>query len=247
MSKSPYRYASGRAPILMTSPGIALHTETECISSPSLAIDIRLVDRQNAMLRAYGDVYDRVLLMMPETGSGGNSEQDRVWYEAASETPGFDEPFLIAQFDVADAVAEIRSVLSLQVKELASVLGVERPTVYAWMRGDAKPQPQNRARLSELLKVAGIWKRLSDLPLGTVVRDELDTQGRSLLDDMRDDPLDFAKIESRMRQLHRQPRADDSLPKSILEIAKEHGIDTSRVRDNQDIVDVLSGKRTHED
>ncbi len=56
-----------------------------------------------------------------------------------------------------------------------------------------------------------------------------------------------AKVESRMRQLHRQPRADDSLPKSILEIAKEHGIDTSRVRDNQDIVDVLSGKRTHED
>src|SRR3990172_12683735 len=50
----------------------------------------------------------------------------------------------------AEMISRVRSELSITVKELASILRVERPTIYGWLRGRTVPYPRNRRRLQEL-------------------------------------------------------------------------------------------------
>jgi len=248
MTNRFYLYAGGIVPAVISSPGIALHQDVTCSTSPSSTVcGEPSVEHKNAMLRARGHVYDRVIQSLPSCGSGANSSLERVWYEAASLSPQKVKAESQIALDVASVVAEIRSTLSLQVKELAEILGVERPTVYAWLRGDAKPQAANRARMGEVLKVVGIWKRLSGLPLGSSVRDELDQDGRTLVDELSDPKIDLQLIERRMKRLHELATVDTPQKKSILDLAREHGFDMTNVRDNHDILDVLTGKRSHED
>lgn len=247
--KNPFCiYAPVFAPLFISSPGIALHQEAVSATSPiSAASGEPSIEVKNVILRAREDVYDRVIQSMPGYGSGANSTLDRVWYEAASLSPLREMPESRIPQNVADVVAEIRSTLSLQVKELAEVLGVERPTVYAWLRGNAKPQSTNRARLREVLKVVAVWNRLSDLPLGSAIRDDLGEDGRTLVDELSESKLDLRLVERRMKQLHQKSVAEKQEAKSILDIAREQGIEMTNVRDNQDIIDVLTGKRSHED
>jgi hypothetical protein len=58
------------------------------------------------------------------------------------------------------------SSLSLQIKQLAEAISVERPTVYAWIKDQSEPRPQKRARLKELYQLANRWDELTNEPLG---------------------------------------------------------------------------------
>lgn len=148
--------------------------------------------------------------------------------------------------DVSSVVAEVRSSLSLQIKELAEILGVRRPTVYSWLQGDQRPQDQNRRRLLELLKVARVWKQISDQPVGKAIRTQLNGAGLSLLDQLNCEVIAFHEVEEHMRAI---AESADATPKkkSVLELAKENGFDLSRVRDQREIVDAMTGKRMQED
>ena len=70
---------------------------------------------------------------------------------------------------VADRVAYCRHFLSLNMKQMADVLKVQRPTVYSWLEEDTTPHPGNDARLNTLYKVANTWARLADRPLGLML------------------------------------------------------------------------------
>lgn len=70
----------------------------------------------------------------------------------------------------SEALAGVRSNLSLNVSELATILGVGRPTIYSWMTDEAHPRAANAERLSRLAALARLWETLSNLPLGGRVR-----------------------------------------------------------------------------
>lgn len=69
--------------------------------------------------------------------------------------------------DVEEMVATIRASLSLNISQSAKMLGVQRPTLYSWMREEAEPQPANLLRLRCIFGLARYWNQLSGRqPLG---------------------------------------------------------------------------------
>ncbi|MEZ6115544.1 MAG: helix-turn-helix domain-containing protein [Pirellulaceae bacterium] len=195
------------------------------------------------MLRDEAARFDQLLSLINQAGTGGSSPFGRCWVEAASEIP-IDNPEYAESLDTSEAVATIRSTLSLQMKELANVLGVSRPTVYSWLRDEEKPQPQNRQRIARLLKFAKAWNSLSKSPIGATVRNELGEDGKSLVDLFTESSPNDVAIFSRMQSI---VEAKATKPKGIHEIAKRHGIDLTKVRESQAEFDVLTGKPFHED
>ncbi|MFO0915163.1 MAG: helix-turn-helix domain-containing protein [Pirellulales bacterium] len=201
-------------------------------------------------------MYDRLMDSLPTFGSGSGTSTGRVWYEAATtqlnkmsdiQRGRTEAPEVHLTADISEVVAEIRSNLSLQIKELAEILGVERPTVYSWLRGEAKPQRSNRPRLSRVLQVALAWKRESETPIGNAIREALDDAGRSVLDDLRSESFDADLIVAKLRSIKQKADADDSHPRSILDLARELGFDKSKVRQQHDVLDIASGRRMHEE
>lgn len=69
----------------------------------------------------------------------------------------------------AEQLAFIRHYLSLSVSDLARIVGVQRPTIYAWMQNGA-PRRESQARLAVLERIAAHWKSAVDRPLGALSR-----------------------------------------------------------------------------
>ena len=83
--------------------------------------------------------------------------------------------------DAADALALLRSALGLSVSDLAGVLDVSRPTIYAWMKREQEPRPAAWQRLQELQQVALRAESCALPRVSRLVRRPL-ADGRSLLD-----------------------------------------------------------------
>ncbi len=60
---------------------------------------------------------------------------------------------------LSDELALIQHRLGLNVSELAAALKITRPTVYAWLRGEAEPHASNLLRLSSLVAAADSLKQ----------------------------------------------------------------------------------------
>lgn len=90
---------------------------------------------------------------------------------------------------VPELVASIRASLSLNISQSAEVLGVQRPTLYAWMREEAEPQTANLSRLQLVAGLARRWNELSGRqPLGRRLR--LPALGdQTVLDLLAEDPI----------------------------------------------------------
>jgi transcriptional regulator with XRE-family HTH domain len=137
----------------------------------------------------------------------------------------------------ADMLAAIRAFLSLTVVETAQVLGVERPTVYAWLAGRAEPQARNRERLQQVFRVAKSWSRISDRPLGSAVRHE-DDAGSSVLSLLRE-----GRHEEATALLPTLVQRD--LPRrvpSLRVVLTRHGL-LDRIKPSMDEIDRITGKR----
>jgi len=246
-NRLPQQLLYGFAIVGATSPGIGWCDQPTPQSSIEEILDQNIpVGWQNRLLKSYGERTDAMMQLMPHHGTGGTGSQTRVWYEVASADIS-KTPQAPVSFSAASVVASIRSSLSLQMKELAQVLGVERPTVYAWMRDEAQPQPQNRARLVELLKFASIWNHFSKQPIGPHVRRELGPDGKSLVDLLAEIDIDFRLVQSRMKQLSKLGVTNGPKKPGIRAVAALHGMDLSGVRKSEAEFDVLTGKRFHED
>ena len=147
---------------------------------------------------------------------------------------------------IQDQIAAIRGALSLQMKELAAVLKVQRPTVYAWTNGDSAPQPNNRVRLQNLWQIAREWNRLSRLPLGkeglhTVHRED----GRTIFDLLQQDPIPVHPLLSRMPSIAAtlKRKETSTFSKRLRELAKRHKTNPDREKERQDLFDLETGKR----
>jgi len=147
----------------------------------------------------------------------------------------------------ARLIARIRSSLSLQMKELAEAVGVQRPTVYAWLKGQSVPQKANRERLRCLYRAAQHWDRVCQRPLGDHLR-QAGPEGTSLLDMLCSRTTSQADITRRLEAIARRLTAEQrAIPASVRSMATKHGIPLEKVKDRQDEFDVLTGKRFHED
>lgn len=117
-----------------------------------------------------GSARDQPILPAYPIGTGGAATKRHVvaiWRAITA-------PFEVTTPDVsvrsaAEQLELIRHSLSLSVTDLARVVGVQRPTIYAWLQNGA-PRRESLERLSMLERVAMHWKSLADRPLGALSR-----------------------------------------------------------------------------
>ncbi len=141
-------------------------------------------------------------------------------------------------------IATIRSALSLQMKELAEVVGVERPTIYSWLNAQNSPQPVNRDRLHTIYRLALQWNRLSAAPLGKYLHIPGD-EGHSVFNSLKKKPIvDEKAITGRFKEIaHEAKGKPRATSRSVREIARKHNIDPGRITDREDEIDLVTGKR----
>lgn len=149
-------------------------------------------------------------------------------------------------YSTADTLSTIRSSLSLNMKEMAKILKVERQTVYSWIGGSSEPHPSNKSRLNEIRLIAKYWETLSPLPVGNSVR-QSNRDGRSIVDLLSEDILDKQEIYVHLKLLANNQTLDKTSQKaqsnpSVRELAARHKL---KIRENSDTIDWLTGKRIY--
>ena len=146
--------------------------------------------------------------------------------------------------DVAAAVDDIRSTLSLSITDLSAILDVKRPTIYSWLRGDAQPHAKNLERITSLHQISQRWHNLSGRAMRRHLRHAFDDQGVTLLDLLKADNLDLVEIDKHLVALSNLPA---SKLVSMKEISAAHGLSTDPNPDAELIRDIESGKRFEND
>src|SRR5579871_4744788 len=111
---------------------------------------------------------------------------------------------------IADKVSFIKTEIGLNMTELADVLRVRRPTVYAWVGGRETLQPHHAARVQQIYDFANRWTALAStrgIKRGIVSDD--------LFGLLCSEQLDKTAIMAKMRQT-----AGDAQPGSKLASAR---------------------------
>lgn len=242
-----------------SSPGIAIVEEMPRQTGDLTGGVVNLpIETQTRILRQHADQSDRLVqTLYGHSGSGSRSQAGRVWFEAASfspeprktsprSTPG-NRSANVVLVDSAVALAEIRSGLSLQIKELAEILGVQRPTIYSWLDGKQKPQAANQKKLVTLLQIARFWFSQSDQPIGKAIRQEINGDGETLVGQLKKSRVNETAVRLHMQAIADGLAATEPKRLSILELAKQKGMDVSGVKSQRDMIDSFTGKRIQED
>lgn len=88
----------------------------------------------------------------------------------------------LAAQSARDQVRFIQASLGLTVAQLASVLSVERQTIYNWLQAEQAPvlQARTRTRLTQFSDIAREWNQRCPLPAGKLAA-SLDVGGTTLL------------------------------------------------------------------
>ncbi len=170
----------------------------------------------------YRDIYGRCSSLHSNLDVGGNE------LEAAAIE--FDSAAPVVVQSVADIVAEVRERLSLSVTELAAILQVGRPTVYAWLRGESDPHQRNLDRLEDLKRIAADWWTLAGRPVYRHLRHTFDESGRSLFGMLKADQFEPSHIREHLERLAQLP---EKRPISVKELATKHGISAEPKSDSE--------------
>lgn len=64
-----------------------------------------------------------------------------------------------APVTIPQKIEAIRESFGLSTSALAEILGVSRPTIYQWIKGQSEPSGENRARLDRVALMAATWNR----------------------------------------------------------------------------------------
>lgn len=147
--------------------------------------------------------------------------------------------------EIAHTIAEIRNSLSLSMTDLALILGVQRPTIYAWMRRDASPQNRNLEKLKFIFQVAQKWSSMSTRPLERQLRFAFNKNNKSLLDLLKDEGTLMTEVDRHLQSLLKIPEPERL--RSIREIAMNHGLNTVSHVDADLVREIESGKRLTRD
>src|SRR5262249_36791107 len=128
--------------------------------------------------------------------------------------------------DTRERMMGLRRYFSLNISDLARMLHVERPTVYAWLKGSSVPHPGNLKRLERIYQLAREWRARSSTPMGIYVREPIEN-GRSVLDHLAEENPDeqvirraFSVIRARLDQ---EQTTRSARRRSVDESARLHG------------------------
>lgn len=136
-----------------------------------------------------------------------------------------------------ERVARIRASLGLNVSETARVLGVQRPTIYAWLADHSRPQRSHWLRLMAIDEIASAWMRRSALPIGDEIR-QPGMDGRLLVDLLAEEPLPVGLIQERLAAIAPSTRgAARSTPTvpSVRESARRLGLEVTAGADQRQL------------
>jgi len=140
-----------------------------------------------------------------------------------------------------DAIATIRATLGLQMKELARALGVERQTVYTWIRKENSPHESNRKRLYAIYGIAKKWGKMSS----RVPKDAIHAateNSKSVFDLLCEDRIDADEVLIRLQAAMRTQESSVSRKPSLRDIAAKHGVDVADIPEQTAQFDLLTGK-----
>lgn len=141
------------------------------------------------------------------------------------------EPSKAKQVDMrspAEHVANIRDVFAVNMSDLASVLGVTRPTVYAWLAGQ-EPKGEAVIRIQQLSRAADKFNQANIIRLDKLVHRPI-LNGRSLLDILKtdEDPIaalpTLKAIANREAQIRREPKGAGKHLKSLDDVLCESSV-----------------------
>jgi DNA-binding XRE family transcriptional regulator len=117
----------------------------------------------------------------------------------------------------------IRRWLSLSVVDAARVFGVQRPTIYAWERGEV-PSQKNLDRVLAVFDLANYWRSLSDEPADGLRKEPVTNEGRSLIELLSERTIRPDAVKSAMASLGvLQRKALAERPLSGAELAQRFG------------------------
>jgi transcriptional regulator with XRE-family HTH domain len=121
------------------------------------------------------------------------------------------EPSVAKQVDMrspAEHVANIRNVLAISMSDLASVLGVTRPTAYAWLEGQ-EPKAEAVNHIQRLSLAADEIHHANIIRLDKLVHRPI-LNGRSLLDILKadEDPLEALSMLKEIAKKEAQTRCE---------------------------------------
>jgi hypothetical protein len=148
-----------------------------------------------------------------------------------------------------DQITLILSVLSLRVTELASVMDVQRPTIYSWLQGEFLPQHDKKIRLGSIYELAAKWRSLSTSSLGKAVRDA-EFEGTNILSLLKQKKIDHKKVircfEGLVASTKQSPR-NVRRKGLVADALRRRGIDPTQVKSNNAELNAISGRRFDED
>jgi|GEM_PF-2700472 len=121
--------------------------------------------------------------------------------------------------DVSDILATIRSAFPLQISQIAEILGVSRPTIYAWLNNEQ--QPQSLTKLSQIYALAEFWNDRCNLPAPEKTFELPDSVGVSLIDMLKAPSINVATVKNRLEDLVRTVKGSVRL--GMVEAARLRG------------------------
>ncbi len=142
-----------------------------------------------------------------------------------------------------EMMAVIRSSLRLGVTDIAKILRVERPTVYAWMREESEPRLHRVERMGAVYAVAMEWRSLSSMPFGEVMETQ---ETRHLVKLLSQKTLPREDISRLFKAQVEARRAAPDKPRrlyNLSDVARENGFKLPEPRADDDEFDVFTGKR----
>lgn len=139
---------------------------------------------------------------------------------------------------VFELLSSIRRAFGGSVADLATMLRVRRPTIYAWMDGKSSPQRRNRARLDELGTLAKYWISKARGPASVLLaaRPADAARLRTLL---ISEELRLNDVIAVIDELIAAPLVDTSVEAMI----RRHGLRMSTDDERRDRLDRETGKR----
>jgi DNA-binding transcriptional regulator YiaG len=182
-------------------------------------------------------------------GTGGhffNPQDLEPTYSTGSSIPSFKHRLRSASAlpqteSPEELVAKIRAAFSLNIKETASVLRVERPTIYAWLSGESKPHHANILRLQLIARLADKWNSRMHFPMGKYVRFPFQNYP-STVEQLSKESLSEEAIGHMFQLIMDKIKQDKRL--SLRQKAIRTGIDLKNVNEQIEEIDALTGKRS---
>jgi hypothetical protein len=175
-------------------------------------------------------------LLISTAGTGGLmtvrsfADCNRLYYNSPSK-PSYINLSTNQKIDTrspAEHVANIRDGFAISMSDLAVILGITRPTAYAWLKGD-EPKPEAVPRIQRLSSIADRVKRMNFDRMDKLIHRPI-LNGESLFDLLKTDQdpstlLDSLKeVSEKEAKTRQESKSSGKHRRSLDEISSEFGV-----------------------